>query len=86
VKSTRRLVTAEVSAIQVVRSRWRSGKKRQAFGVEIEAGGRRIRFGWELSWEEKYWLAREAQDFLALFAPLLRETLALEKREEQSGE
>jgi hypothetical protein len=85
-KNTRRLTTSEVDDIHIVPSRWRSRKKRTVLGVEIKAGRRHIRFGWELSWEEKYWLSQEARAFLAPFSPPLRETLALEQRAEAGQE
>jgi hypothetical protein len=84
-KSARRLVTAEVDGVNIVVSRWRSNKKQTVRGLEIKAGRRRIRFGWELNWEEKYWLSQEAAEFLAPFSAPLRETLALEERQEARG-
>jgi hypothetical protein len=80
-KSTRRLATAEIDDIQIVSSRWASSKKRNIRGLEIKAGRRRIRLGWQLSWEERYWLSQEARAFLAPFAPSLQETIALEQSE-----
>jgi hypothetical protein len=80
-KSTRHLATADIETVQIVQSRWASSKKRTVRGLEIKAGRRHIRLGWQLSWEERYWLAQEAKDFLAPFAPALRVSIALEASE-----
>jgi hypothetical protein len=85
-KITRRLATAEIDTIQIVASGWASSKKKTIRGLEIKAGRRHIRLGWELSWEERYWLSQEIKAFLAPFAPALREAIALEQREEDRRE
>ncbi|MEP7187750.1 MAG: hypothetical protein ABI901_01010 [Roseiflexaceae bacterium] len=82
-KSTRSLATVDVDAVQIVASRWASSKKKIVRGLEIKAGRRRIRLEWQLSWEERYWLSQETEAFLAPFAPLLRETIALKQLEEE---
>jgi hypothetical protein len=48
-KSTRRLATADIDTVQIVASRWASSKKKTIRGLEIKAGRRHIRLGWELS-------------------------------------
>lgn len=85
-KSTRRLATAEIEHIQTVASRWASSKKKTVRGLEIKAGKRHIRLGWQLNWEERDWLSQAAKEFLAPFAPALREAIALEKLEEECQE
>ncbi|MDZ4717282.1 MAG: hypothetical protein SH847_02330 [Roseiflexaceae bacterium] len=85
-KSTRRLTTLNIDAIQIIPSLWANSRKKTLHGIEIRAGRRYIRFGWYLSWEERYWLSQEAKAFLTAFAPSLQETKAMMMRAEDGDQ
>jgi hypothetical protein len=69
-RNVQRLTTSMIRDVRIQRSRW-SGRRKTILFLEFTTPSSSMRFGHDLSWDEKYWLGEEAKGFLRPFAPQL---------------